>query len=259
MLFSSNVLLARCFSVLALVGCSIAMVGCGDSNRSTGEMGNLEYSLFAEYILPGTELVDTPILVGHPQTIRVYPTSAGSDQLSSGYVVHNLLPTNGATLTFSDREQVADLVIDATLPGTYTIESKLDGEVFDRTQLTFEAPTQLEIITWVRAPQEDAFVKSDLDVVLTEEGTQVALLPIPLNASGDRIAGDFIPSVSADREGALVFNRNVLGIYEQQVASSSSPTNFYLVESGQIVVQIADSVNNIVETLTFNVSESELP
>ena len=240
---------------------ALLTAGCGDMNASTGELGHLNYSLHSDFVVEGLALVGTPILTGHPQRINVSLTDLGEGEATSPeQIEHVSTPSSGVTLeTAESGSDVGDLTITVATAGDYVIESMLGGEVFDRITLTFDTPTSMDLVTWIREPNGQDFDEATGSPILVAEGAQAAFVPIPLNESGDRIAGDFVPLVDADRSWAIVSGVNMLGIYEQNVVVALSPASVYFIEPGAISIAISDDVNGVDGVADFDVSPVYVP
>ena len=247
--------------LLASLALALLATGCGDMNSSTGQLGRLNYSLHSDFLVDGSALVGTSILTGHPQTIRVDLTDSGEDDANNPEdIEHTATPSEGVTIeTWESSSDVGSMTITVTTPGDYVIESMLDGQVFDWLTLTFDSPSSMDLVTWLRQPNGEDFDQASGSPIFADEGTQAAFVPIPLDASGDRIAGDFVPVISADPEWAVVTGVNVLGIYEQNVVVARSPASVYFIEPGAIAITIADDVNGVDAVADFDVAPVNVP
>lgn len=247
--------------LIASLALSLFAVGCGDTSRSTGELGRIDYSLHSDFLVDGSALVGTSILVGHPQTINLDLTDLGeSDASNAEEITHTATPADGVTIEeWNPDDDVGWFNITVTTPGEYVIESMLDGSVFDRITLTFDAPSSMDLVTWLRQPNGEDFDEASGSPIAAAEGTQAAFVPIPLDASGARIAGDFVPVISADPEWAVVTGVNVLGIYEQNVVVARSPASVYFIEPGAISITIEDDVNGVSGVADFDVAPVDVP
>ncbi len=247
--------------LLAALALALLATGCGDMSSSTGQLGRLNYSLHSDFLVDGSALVGTSILTGHAQTITVDLTDSGENDTDDPEdIVHTATPSAGVTIeTWESGSDVGHMTITVSTPGDYVIESMLDGAVFDWLTLTFDSPTSMDLVTWLRQPNGEDFDKASGSPIIVAEGTQAAFVPIPLDASGDRIAGDFVPVITADPEWAVVTGVNVLGIYEQNVVVARSPASVYFIEPGAISVSVADDVHNVDGVADFDVSPVNVP
>ena len=247
--------------LLASLVSSILTVGCGDMSGSTGELGRLNYALHSDFEVDGAALVGTPILTGHAQRINVDLTPLGSDETSSpADIQHVVSPSGGVTMeAWESTGDVSDFEINVATPGDYVIESMLGEDTFDRITLTFDAPSSMELVTWIRRPNADDFDEATGSPIAVDEGAQAAFVPIPLDSSGVRIAGDFVPTIDADAPWAIVQGVNVLGIYEQNVVVAQSPASVYFIEPGPISIAIGDDVNGVEGVAEFDVAPVLVP
>ena len=243
------------FAVLAL------LTGCGGLNLSTGELGNLNYSLHSDFVVDQLDLTQVSILAGHPQSFGASLTDQGEDRFpdteDDATWSHEVTPSAGVTVSGSD--DVPSFALTVTDPGEYVVESSADGELVDRITLTFDVPTELDGVTWVRPPNADDFDKVEATTAQVDEGAQAAFVPIPLDADGDRIVGDFVPVISADPAESVVSGLNVLGIYEQNVVVARSPASVYFIEPGAITVSVSDEVNGLSFDQAFSVAPVAAP
>jgi len=252
--------MTRTTTVLPL--CALLALGttaCGDSTSATGELGRIDYSLYTYYEVDAGRLTDVSILAGHPQRLSCNLTTSGEDDAESpGEIVHSVSPASSASVWShdgdSDSDYVADVYVTVEAAGDYTIESHLDGELFDTITLHFDVPTALDAVTWVREPGEPDFTKTQADSPVVSEGTQVAYVPYPLDAVGDRIAGTFAATLTADPAGSVVTAYDLDGIYEDGIWGSEVEDSVYFIEPGEITLTMLDEVNDVDFAQTFQVS-----
>jgi hypothetical protein len=242
------------FRTLAVAATLALTVSCGDVTGSTGEFGRIEYSLFTHYELD-TSLVETKILTGHPQIIDVKLTAKGEAEATNAeQITHSVSPAAGVSLTLEDSpHQAPDLYITVSDPGTYLVESILNGAVFDRIDLQFESPTEYELITWLRERNDDEFEGVTDVVTAVTVGDQAAFLPVPYDADGTRLAGEMELDMSASPEWAVTQGFNVFGIYEQRVSGGPAPISVYFIEPGAVDIAWADSAHGISVSHSFEV------
>src|SRR5690606_1835525 len=100
-------------------------------------------------------------------------------------------------------EEPPDLRVVVSEPGVYTVESTGPGGLVDRITLTFEQPADFDLGTFVRAPWAERFDPAAGDTITVEEGSQVTFQPIPVDAAGDRLAGDLTTTIAVDPEWAV--------------------------------------------------------
>ena len=241
---------------LTLAALASTLGACGDFAASTGELGRIDYWLHTDYVMEDWSLTEVSILTGHTQQINTELTMRGESEYNNGTISHVVSPSVGVTVEQDELSgDISDLLITVEDAGTYTVETLMDGRVFDTIELEFDSPASLDQITFVRAPSQDDFSENSSANPVVDEGSQVAFLPIPLDASGSRIAGDIAVELSADPEDMIVEGSNVLGVYEQGVYTSSSPTTIYFVDSGEVTITLTDVPNAVDASTTFTVEE----
>ena len=241
---------------LAVVALGSLLTGCGDITGATGDLGRIDYWLHTDYVIDDWSLAEVSILTGHQQRINTELTTKGANDAHDREITHTVTPSTGVTVEHDDfSDAVSDLLITVDEPGIYTVESVINGEVFDKIDLEFDAPSELGQITFARAPDSDEFAELSSASPTVQEGTQAVFLPIPYDASGSRIAGDITVKLTADPEDMIVEGSNVLGVYEQGVIWSSSPSTIYFVDSGEVTISLTDVPNGVTAATTFTVEE----
>lgn len=236
-----------------------AAVSCGDVTSSTGTYGMIDYSLYTRYEMAAGELTEVSIITGHTQEVTVELTETGEEEAADpSAITHSVTPSSGVTLNLLEaaEDEAPDIEITVTDPGTYTLQSTLEGEVFDEIELVFDTPVSLDLITRVRGPYETDFqeVSGTPEV---EEGTQAVFLPIPLDSAGDRIAGDFEVEIIGDPADSVVPGYNIHGVYEDDIWYSTTPASVYLIEPGEVSVTLDDVQNGVSAEQSFTVTEIE--
>jgi len=242
---------------LALLLCFAT--ACGDVTSGTGEFGRVVYSLYSHYVVENSNITDISILAGHPQEIRTELTSKGSEDVKTPQeLTHEVSPSEGVSVLFQDDGyDVPDMTVTVTEPGAYTLET-LDGDsVFDRIQFTFEVPSSLDAIVWIRRSSDSEFQKtSATGTILVDEGTQVTVIPIPVDSDGNRIVGDFESVISATPGDLVVATENILGAYEQSIWATPDPVSLVFIDPGTVEVTIEDAVNKVARVLVFEVADN---
>ena len=237
----------------------LVATGCGDYVGATGELGMMSYGLSTDYEIDGG-LTDVSLITGHSQRFNVSLTDDGeSDARKPWLITHTVTPNDGTSLVVDDSaegdEHVPDFSLMVTNPDLYILESYYDGELLDYIKLDFAQPDTLEILTWIRNPNADAFTASTFDAsVPVEEGTQVALLPIPY-FEGERLAGDFTVSYDHTPAHAAVTVHNVTGVYEEEgVMGQVNSSSLVFIEPATVEVSVTDAANGVTAVRTFDVS-----
>ncbi len=244
-----------------LTAATIAMLGttaCLDVTRGTGELGHLRYSLYTDYDPGNGDITDTPILTMHRQSIYLSLTDRGDRGASDLTTVrHSVSPSEGVTLEYyADDEVLEELDITVEQAGTYTITTELDGAVFDYITVEFAAPASLDAVTWIRSPGDEEFVEPMVAQPSVDEGSQVSFVAIPLDAEGERIAGELEVSISADPEGSVVAAYDSWGVYEDGVWGSISEASVYFIEGGEISLTVSDEANGVDFVQIFDVASA---
>jgi hypothetical protein len=241
--------------LIPIVSILFTSIACGDITSSTGELGRIEYSLSTHYKLDQS-LIDTSILTGHTQSIDVgltYKGSSDADDPSS--ILHSIRPSDGATISWEESiNEAPDINILVTEPGIYTIESSLNGTLFDKIDLNFADPSEYSLITWLRSREETEFRVINETAIPAMEGDQAAFLAVPYDNSGNRIAGEMALDMSASPSWAVSQGFNVLEIYEQTVSGGPAPVSVYFIEPGNVEISWSDRIHAITTSQAFTVA-----
>lgn len=243
--------------VLCIAGVSAALIGCGDQTSSAGDEGNLLYTLFTDYDVPEDQLTDARLVTGHEQRLLVSLTSRGLQEVDSpGRIQHTVLPAAGVFVTNQggSESNPPDLRILVSAPGKYTVESRDGGELVDRITLTFEEPGDFELRAHVRAPWGEDFQAASGDPITVEEGSQVTFQAVPLDAAGERLAGDMTTDIAVDPTWAVVPGEGVLETYEDGVWTVGGEVNFYFIEPGVVTFSVIDPVSGATGDQDFEVT-----
>lgn len=247
----------RPFLLVPLLSCSLT--GCGvDSVGANGELGRLVFGLTSDWYLDPTNLTEVGIVTGHPQSFICELSDRGSGDIgeSAEALLFSVTPDDGGDVTqlsLGD-EEVPSLRLTVTVPGDYTIAAALEGEIFDFIQLRFDAPSGLEIAAYTRAPYAEEFEPLGLeDVHPVAEGTQLAWLPIPLDAAGERLAGQLESTVAAEPAELVVPVANVQYVNENDVSDITIAPSLYFIEAGAVTVTVTDTVTPASGVLDFAV------
>ncbi len=194
------------------------------------------------------------ILTGHTQTLGTSLTDDGEDDADNpGDIEHSV--SGGATIQQSDagEDDVPTVYVTAPSPGDYTIESYLEGALFDTITLWFDSPADLDAVTWIREPGDEDFEKSQAATPVVPEGTQIAYVPYPLDADGDRIAGVFDAFLTADPASSVVTAYDLDGIYEDGIWGHEEEASVYFIEPGEITLTMSDVINGVDFVQAFEV------
>jgi hypothetical protein len=223
--------------------------GCGDYTESNGEFGRLSYGLSTDYEIESGDLTEVPLLTGHPLELVVSLTDQGRKEADG----------DEETLRHSAEGAEVDsepesLTILASEPGSVIVNSTLNGDLFDRIQLRFEAPTELDLVSWVRGPYAEEWQDTaGHERLVVEEGGQLSFLAIPFADSGERILGEFTPEITVEPAHLAVPDATVVNVYEKEVWTSPSPVTFFAVEPGDAVFTISDPANGVFVTIPVTI------
>ena len=246
-------------AALAAIAIAVLASGCGDIVSGTGEQGNVNYALFTDYEVDVSNIRSATIVTGYTQRINVSLTASGEDEVGDSSVTHRVDPSNGIALTILSTGAVPDFEINASEPGTYTVETLLEGDVLDAIELTFAEPESIDFNTMVRTPWSESFSPVPEGAMTSvEEGTEISFVPEPRGPGGTQLVGDVDVEVSFDPSWAVVPGSNINGLYTNGWWSLGGPSTFYIIEppdDGTVLATIKDSVNGIASTHTFLVDE----
>lgn len=248
--------MARMVLAVGWMGVCAVLAGCGDSTSSVGDNGLLRYTLTTTYEVPQGELRDARIVAGHKQEILVSLTNDGRDDVDDPEsLVHALVPSDGTTIETLEGSESdpPDMRLKVSTSGQYTIESRDGDEVIDKITLNFEEPASFEVLVDVRGPWEESFERVDSNPTAVEEGSQIVLQPVPLNGSGDRLAGQMTPNVTVDPHWAVTPGVDVVGAYEDGIWTGEGEINFYMIEPATVSFTISDAVSGASSVQVFDV------
>jgi len=229
-----------------------ACASYGDTTSSTGERGRLEYQVDTDYFVD-QDLVDIRLITGHPIHVDVQEVVDG-DIDGEAIITHRVTDDEGAVVLNGDVGGQLDFTIQANRPGSYTIDTFVDDELEDRITLSFERPAALDIVAHIRQPGSTEFAPITQTTVMAEEGAQVVFIPIPLDAVGSRLLGDFSYRIDAP-DGALVESLAISDMDEHAVGTDTDRLSYHLVQQGELEVRIIDDANDVEGALTFVVQE----
>lgn len=246
----------------ALVAAVVWTAGCGDQVGDVGDLGRLTYGLHIDYEIDG-RLREQKLVTGHTQILDIELTKKGEKQSRHpGLIEHKLSPAAGTEVLFDPGDEddndppAAWITVDA--PGSYVLESWLEGELFDALPLEFGTPARLDVRTQIRPPGSDSFdTRTDDKEQLVAEGTQVAFLTIPLDKKGDRLVGQYEVAVSWTPEWAAIQTYNVLGVYENEgVFGSLAEHSLVFIDPATVTVDLIDVPNGMTDQVVFEVYDN---
>lgn len=252
---------------------ALSTIGCGvDSATANGELGRMTFTLVSDYYVDETNLSESSIVTGHEQFFGVELTEAGktdadakADEIEyvvtpdDGVSISQSGPDNDAGSDDQDSDIANNFDIAVRDPGDYQLEARIDGETFDRIQLTFARPNELELALFLRAPGREEFVDTANGSALpVEAGTQLAWLPIPLGADGERLLGDIEADMTAEPANMVVEAVNVEHVNEDEVQTFFGAPSLYFINVGEVAITIGDTENAAVGVANFTVSEMNI-
>lgn len=236
--------------------------GCGGFAGATGDEGLLRFTLVTDFELPSTDLKEVTIVAGHEQRLDVDLTQDGAREIENPEDLTYTIDAPGMiTEQFPHEDDPPDAVLTITEPGAVRLEAVDEtGAFVDGLDLAFDESTSLELSVRVRQPWLEAFVEQPEGAVSTViEGSQATFLPIPLDANGERLAGDLEAQATVDPEWAVVPGASVGGVYENGYWTLSGEIDFYFIEPGDVTVTITDAVSQAEGSHDFSVEAVEKP
>ena len=235
----------------------LCAIACGDITSKSGEFGRINYSLYLPYESNISDLTKVKILAGYSQEIHTQLTNKGTEEIKNPTtLIHKISPQDGVSLLpLDDSYDVPNINVVVDDGGKYTLETINEKSVFDRIKLNFAVPDSLDVIVWIRRINDENFIKvAKNGPISVDEGSQVTLVPILLDRTGDRIIGNFDAIISATPSNLVVATDNIHEIYEQKVLSNSIPVSLVFIESGLVDVTIEDTVNKMSTVLSFQIN-----
>ena len=232
-----------------ILATALLAAGCyGDVTASTGELGRLRYALHTDYESHQDELTALPLLTRYEHRLSVSLTTKGEKKAGDEMddIVHS-------SPTASVQGEGHDLTVLAEDPGAAYVESHLDGELFDRIELSFDDPTHLDLLTWIREPWESDFQERFGAGALTvQEGTQISFLAVPM-ADDVRLGGEFAPLIQLDHPELAVLDAQVFAVQEGGLTLVGEPVTFYAIEPGTVTFSLSDPVHGVSVERTFEI------
>ena len=236
----------------------VSLIACkGDILMNTGDLGHIRYTLQTDYKMEGLDLKEAKIATGYPQRLSASLTASGWNEVGkTPYLVYH---TSADDAMLVDSETILDgemgvpgFTIQADTEGKFALESKLQDTLIDTISFNFVKPTELSILSWIRAPNSDEFTEESGDNISVSIGAQAAFIPIP-QFDGDRIVGDLETEISINPPEKAVAGYNIESVEEGGVKASSNPASVYFVEAGDVTVCATDLVNDVESCQNFTV------
>lgn len=235
---------------IILLGIGI-LTGCeGDYTSSNGELGNLTYGLYTDYEGEQEELTDLSLMTRYDHWLSVDMTPRGQDKADD----RDERDLSHSSSEAEVQSEGRSFSIQRGAPGEATIESTLDGKLFDRITLQFDDPTHLDLISWIRQPWQEEWVSEPgTDTLTVPEGTQISFLVIPM-ADDERLGGDFIPEIVVDAPELVVPDTQVGWVQEGGVTRLGEPVTYYAIEPGTVTFTLSDPGHGIEVRRTFEIT-----
>ncbi len=238
----------------------LSLFACkNDLLLSSGELGNINYTIVTGYKIDGLSLNEAKLAVGYPQTIEATLTLRGWKVVGDQpFLVYH----SSADETMSvDSESLLDgdigvpgFEVQSDSAGTFMVESYLQDELVDQIALNFVVPDAISVLSWIREPGAEEFTASEGETINVTVGSQAAFIPIP-EFEGERIVGNVEADISIEPPEAAVLGYNIEEVSESGVESSSNPASIYFVQAGAVKVCATDVINDVTTCQGFEVSE----
>ncbi len=238
----------------------LLLAGCGDTTRAVGQQGRVEYTLVTDYDVPEGDLRDARLVAGHEQTLELDLTERGRADIGSpARLQHRLTPALHAQVaTRPGANGDASVALTVGDPGVYTLQSLLGGEVMDAVDLRFERPAGFEVLVRVRAPWGERFREvASGGTIAVEQGSQITLLPVPVDGDRRRLAGRLRTRLDITPDWAVTPGVGVLEVDEWGVWAVNPEMDFYLIEPGPLSFTFEDTVHAVATTQAFDVTPVE--
>lgn len=124
---------------------------------SSGELGNINYTIVTGYKIDGLSLNEAKLAVGYPQTIEASLTLRGwkvvGDQPFLVYhsSADEKMSVESESLLDGDIG-VPGFEVQADSAGSFMVESYLQDKLVDQIALTFVVPDAISVLSWIREP-----------------------------------------------------------------------------------------------------------
>jgi len=238
----------------------LSMFACkNDILLSSGELGNINYTIVTGYKIDGLSLNEAKLAVGYPQTIEASLTLRGwkvvGDQPFLVYhsSADEKMSVESESLLDGDIG-VTGFEVQADSAGSFMVESYLQDELVDQIALTFVVPDAISVLSWIREPGAEEFSSAEGETINVTVGSQAAFIPIP-EFEGERIVGNVEADISIEPPEAAVLGYNIDEVSEGGVEASSNPASIYFVQAGSVQVCATDVINDVTTCQNFEVAE----
>jgi len=238
----------------------LSLFACkNDILLSSGELGNINYTIVTGYQIDGLSLNEAKLAVGYPQTIEASLTLRGWKVVGDEpFLVYHSSADESMNV---DSESLLDgdigvpgFSVQADTAGSFMVESYLQDELVDQIALNFVVPDAISVLSWIREPGAEEFIATEGETINVKVGSQAAFIPIP-EYKGDRIVGSVEADISIEPPEAAVLGYNIDEVSESGVEASSNPASIYFVQPGAVQVCATDTINAVTTCQDFVVSE----
>lgn len=244
----------RGLAVASLIA-AIASLGCGDFVVNQGNLGKLVYALHTDYLVVEGDLEDVSLITDVEHRLNITPAK-DADVTNPAGISHIMAPSDGVTITTEPAgDSVGDAVFTVGIPGQYTLQSWQGTELIDYIVLNFVEAQAIEVITYVREPDAEQFVRRDTDPVQAEVFSQATFIGKPVDAEGNDLVGDIGLEFAVVPADAAVEVYNLDAIYENGVWGSSTPINILFVATGDVSVVLTEKLTGLQKTISFTIAE----
>lgn len=245
----------RIIFAASIVAASSMLAGCGDVVANEGNLGNLVYALFTDYNVEETELSEALLITGVEHRIMV-TEAPGADVSGKSQIAHRLYPDTNSLIETSDSGGVGigDAILTVNDAGDYTLQSWNGNELVDYIELKFVDADKLDVMTFLREPDQDEFGCVDGNNATVPLYSQVTFLAAPVDIDGNRLVGDIGLEISVSPVDSMIQVYNLDGVYENEVWESSTPMNMLFVEPGDVVVTLTEPLTGLTATVSFTVT-----
>jgi len=244
--------------MLALV-MTAAAAGCGDVVSNQGNLGKLVYSLHTDYAVVEGSLEDVNLITGVTHRINVTP-SKDAEISDPSKITHILAPSDGVTITTDETtESIGDAIFTVATAGEYTLQSWLGSTLIDYIVLNFVDAEGIDVVTFVREPEADQFVRNNETPVQVPLYSQATFIGKPVDADGNTLVGDISLDYAAVPADAVVDVFNLDAVYENGVWGSATPLNIMFVKPGNVTVVLTEQLTGLQQTLSFAITDTAVP
>lgn len=244
-----------------LLAAPVVLAGClpFDSVGAYGDEGRVYYSVDSDDELSVESLRDVGLVTGYDHMLSARLTEAGADFVHLPRRVEHhseggglIVSTDGMGSTTFDHdegrfvEHLPSLRARTSEPGYYAVATLERDRFVDRLPLRFERPDSLSLVVWVIAPTQGAQWERVAAPVYVEVGAELAILVVPQDVGGSRLAGRIDADVSTEPPNmtAPVWRAGVVGEVEAE-AGDGVAEGLMVLSPGTFRVTVSDAQNGI--------------